>query len=83
MEKLIGKVSHFYDKISVAIITLSEDLPVGSSVRFRDEKTKTDFTQTVDSLQINHQEINPGKAGTAVGLKTTQPVRVGTEVLLG
>ena len=80
MEKIIGKVTHFYDKICVAIITLDDDLSCGDEVHFLDNQRGIDFKQKVDSMQINHQEINSGKKGMAVGVKTAQPVKVGTPV---
>lgn len=80
MEKALGKVTHFFDKISVAIIALTEGLAVGDKVKFVDEKHGVDFEQTVSSLQLDHKELTKSAAGTEVAAKTTQPVKEGTLV---
>ncbi|MFH1366801.1 MAG: hypothetical protein ABIH38_02290 [Patescibacteria group bacterium] len=78
-EKLIGKVTHFFSKISVAVLTLTEDsLKVGEKIHFKGGER--DFEQTVTSLQVEHQEIPEAKKGDDVGLKTDAPVREGDEV---
>ncbi|MBN2067395.1 MAG: hypothetical protein JW744_02915 [Candidatus Diapherotrites archaeon] len=78
-EKPIGRVEHFYNKISVAIIELSAPLTVGDTIKFR--KGEEEFEQTVDSMQIEHEQIKAAKKGQAIGLKTVQPVQEGMEVL--
>lgn len=77
-ETLIGKVVHFYNKISVAVLSLNAELSVGEVIHFSGKNT--DFTQTVDSLQIEHQSIEKAAAGADVGLKTNQPVHEGDMV---
>ncbi len=78
MEKEIGKVIHFYNKICVAIVKLTGELKVGDSVHFAGKQT--DLKQTADSLQIEHAEIQKAVKGQEVGLKTAQPVREGDTV---
>ena len=77
-EKLIGKVTHFFGKINVAVIELSAGLKVGDKIKFK--KGEEEFEQTVDSMQIEHAPILAAKKGQAIGLKTAQPVHEGTEV---
>lgn len=75
----IGKVTHYYDKINVAIIDLvSGSLKVGQQIKFK--KGEEEFTQTIDSLQIEHQPVDEVKAGDAFGIKVDQPVDEGTQV---
>lgn len=79
MDKQIGKVTHFYDKLGVAIVDLdSGSLKVGDSVKFKhgDEE----FTQTVESLQIEHASVDSVKKGDSFGLKVSQPAKPGTLV---
>lgn len=71
-ETLIGKVVHFYNKISVAVLNLSAELNVGDVLHFSGKNT--DFNQRVESLQIEHQPIQKAAAGADAGLKTDQPV---------
>lgn len=77
-ETLIGKVVHFYNKIGVAVLNLNTELNVGETIHFSGKNT--DFTQTVESLQIEHQPIKKAAAGADVGLKTDKPVHEGDAV---
>lgn len=74
----IGKVIHFYDKISVAIVRLDQPLAKGDTVKFI--KDDQEFEQMIDSMQINHQEIESAKKGDEVGIKVSQTVKENTEV---
>lgn len=76
--KLIGKISHYFSKIGVAVIELQDSLRVGDTIRI--VGGETDFTQTVDSLEIEHQKIEEAKAGDSAGLKVSQKVREGYKV---
>jgi translation elongation factor EF-1alpha len=71
--KLIGKVSHYFGKIGVAVIDLSETLKVGDTIRIAGGET--DFSQTVDSMEIEHEKVQAAKKGDSVGLKVSQKVR--------
>lgn len=78
MEMKIGKVTHFYTHLSVAIIELTDELKVGDQIRAKGHTT--DFTQTVASMQIEHQNVPTAKAGDAVGLQVVEHAREGDEV---
>lgn len=77
-EKPIGKVTHFFGKINVAVIELSAPLKVGDKIKFK--KGEGEFEQTVDSMQVEHAPIQAAKKGQAIGLKVEQPVHEGTQV---
>ncbi|PIR89730.1 hypothetical protein COS93_00800 [bacterium (Candidatus Gribaldobacteria) CG07_land_8_20_14_0_80_33_18] len=77
--KLIGKITHYFDNISVAVIELSSPLKVGETIRIIGGET-TDFTQTVDSMEIEHQKIKKAKKGDTFGLKIKEKVREGYKV---
>jgi len=79
-EKLIGEVSHYYGKINVAIIELKNDLKVGDEIHIVD--LNTDFNQTVESMQIEHQPVNKAKKGQAIGLLVKEKVHEGAKVYL-
>ncbi len=74
----VGKVTHYYDNIGVAIVELKSALKVGDRIKF--EGHDSDFEQTVESLQIDHKSVESAGAGKVIGLKTEQKVKVGTEV---
>lgn len=79
MSLKIGKVTHFYDKIGVAIIDLSDNLSVGEKIRFV-RGGEDLFEQKVTSLQIEHEKVKAAKKGDVVGLKTDAKVKEGAEV---
>lgn len=79
-EQLIGKITHFFPKIGVAVINLTGTLRVGN--RMHVKGATTDFTQEVDSMQISHQNVDEAKAGESIGMKVDEPVRAGDSVFL-
>ncbi len=74
----IGKVVHYYDKIGVAILLLSDVLHVGDKIKIT--KGKETFEQKVESMQEEHKPINNAVAGQEIGLKVDQPVAKGSLV---
>ena len=75
----IGKVSHYYDKLSVAIVELDGPLSVGDKIKFT-RGGEDLFEQKVESIQIEHEKKDTAKKGDVVGLKTQEAVKEGTEV---
>jgi putative protease len=69
----IGCITHFFTKISVAVIELTEPLAVGDTIVLKGPTT--DFEQVVESMQIEHQNVQNAKAGQSIGLKVAQRVR--------
>lgn len=79
MDKQVGKVVHFYDKLGVAIIDLkSGGIKVGDELKFK--HGDAEFTQKVESLQVDHKEVESVKKGDSFGLKVDQPAKPSTEV---
>jgi putative protease len=77
-EKLIGRIAHYYDKIKVAAITLKDTLSQGDTIRI--EGGGKFFSQEVDSMQIEHEQVKKAKKGEDVGFKVKQKVREGYRV---
>lgn len=75
----IGKVTHYYDKIGVAIVELSGSLSVGDKIKFS-RGGEDLFTQGVDSIQIEHEQKDAAGKGEVVGLKVESEVKEGAEV---
>ena len=65
--QIIGKVSHFYPKISVCVVDLQGTLKVGDTIQIKG--TTTDFAQEVESMQVEHKNIQKAEEGQSVGLK--------------
>jgi len=76
--KLIGQVTHFFGNINVAVIKLSDKLKEGDTIRI--VGGETDFSQEVDSMEVDHEKIKEGKKGNSVGLKVGQKVHEGYRV---
>ncbi len=72
MEIEIGKVTHFYDHINVAVLTLTDGLKLGDKIHIIGHAT--DFTQRVFSMEIEHHGIVWVKPGDNVAIKVTLPV---------
>ncbi len=79
-EKLVGKLTHYYGKINVAIVKLSATLKIGDKIHLKGHEI--DFEQTVSSMQVEHQNIEIAKKGEEIGLKVDQKIREGDEVYL-
>jgi len=69
----IGKVAHYFTKIEVAVIDLTAPLSAGDRITIKG--ATTDFEQTVDSMQIEHENVKAAKAGDSIGLKVKERVR--------
>ena len=74
--KLIGKVTHYFSNIEVAVIKLSGTLSLGDTIRIIGGEA-TDFEQVVDSMEIERQKKKKAKKGDEVGLKVKEKVREG------
>lgn len=74
----IGTVTHFYDKIGVAIVELTSGLTVGDEIKFVHDGEDV-FEQKVDSIQMDHEKVDFADAGSVVGLKLQKSVKEGTE----
>lgn len=75
----VGRVTHYYDKIGVAIVELDGTLSVGDKVKFV-RGGEDLFEQVVDSIQIEHEKRDSAGKGDVVGLKVNEAIREGTEV---
>jgi translation initiation factor IF-2 len=75
MEEIaIGHVERFFSKISVAAIRLTKgELKIGNRVRIKG--TSTDFEEVVESMQVEHQNVETATAGEDVGIKVKEKVR--------
>jgi len=74
-KKEIGKVTHFYSRISVAVIELTDELKVGDQIAI--EGSTTSFEQAISSMQIENENLEVAKAGQMIGLKVADRVRLG------
>jgi putative protease len=75
----VGAVTHYYDKIGVAIVELSAPLAVGDKIKFA-RGGEDQFEQKVDSIQIEHEQKDSAGKGDVIGLKVDSEVKEGAEV---
>ena len=71
-KKPIGKITHYFDKISVAIIKFNKKVSVGEMVKFKG--ANTDFSQKIASMQFDHKDISSAKKGQEVGIKIKEKI---------
>ena len=76
--KEVGRVTHYFTRISVAVVELSDKLSIGDKILI--QGATTNFEQTVQSMQIEHKNITTAEAGQSIGLKVEQRVREGDRV---
>ncbi|MFQ5847740.1 MAG: EF-Tu/IF-2/RF-3 family GTPase [Candidatus Methylomirabilales bacterium] len=73
-EVQVGRVVRYFGKVGVAAIEIhAGDLRVGDTVRIRGKTT--DFSQTVESMQEEHQPVQTAVPGQLVGVKVRERVR--------
>ncbi len=78
--KAVGKITHFYPNISVAVVELSGTLKTGDKISI--EGHGSSFEQEVESMQIEHEQVETAKKGEAIGMKVEQPVKENAIVYL-
>ncbi|MDD4287728.1 MAG: hypothetical protein PHN33_05270 [Candidatus Peribacteraceae bacterium] len=78
-EQVIGKVTHYYDHIGVAVIAVNETIRLGDTIRLKHGNHI--FEQKVESLQVNHTPITSAAKGQEVGMKVDEVADEGTLIL--
>jgi len=69
----VGRVEHFYSKAGVAVVELSAPIKKGDKILIRGDTTN--LSQVVDSMEIEHKQLNEAQAGQRIGLKVADRVR--------
>jgi hypothetical protein len=78
MEILVGKVTHYFDRIGVAVLDLTAELKVGDHILILGRITE--ITQPVNSMEIDHKKVQSAGPGMDVALLVADPVHVGDKV---
>jgi len=80
-EQKVGVVSHYFTHLQVAAVKLTDGpLKVGDTIHIRGHTS--DWVQTVDSIQIEHDTMQEAKVGDDVGIKVTGHAREHDEVFV-
>ena len=73
-EEEIGKVTHYFGKIQVAAIEVTSGvLSVGDTIHVKGHTS--DFTQTIDSMEVEGSSVQQATPGDAVGIKVVKHAR--------
>ncbi len=75
----VGKITHYFSKIGVAVVEVSGELKVGDRIMI-EGSGEGPLEQTVDSMQIDHQEVQEASQGQSVGMKVVGKVHPGNAV---
>ena len=80
VEQQIGVVTHYFGKIRVAALEITDgELCVGDTIRIKGHTS--DFTQTVESIQVDNQDVEVAKVGDEIGIRVVEHAREHDEVL--
>ncbi len=69
----VGRITHYYAKASVAVVELNAPLNKGDKIVIRG--STTNIEQTVDSMEVEHEQIASAQPGQSVGMKVADRVR--------
>jgi hypothetical protein len=78
MEKHIGTVTHYYTRLSVAVLNLTDEIRLGDEIHIKGHFT--DLFMSVASLEVDHRKIESAGTGIDVALKVDGYVREGDEI---
>jgi hypothetical protein len=77
-EKEIGIITHWFDKIGVAVIKLTDTLSVGDKIKIK--RGNEEFEDTVASMQIDHKEVSSAQKDDEAALKLSNKAHEGSKV---
>ena len=73
-EMQVGKITHYFSKINVAVIEITDgSIKVGDEIHVKGHTS--DFKQKVHSMQIEHEKVELAEPGQSIGMKMNEPVR--------
>lgn len=72
-EKEVGRVTHYFSKLGVAVIELDDTVKTGDTIHIKGHTS--DFTQQIDSMQIEHETVEIAQPGQSIGLRVSGHAR--------
>lgn len=74
MEEKVGVISHYFGHIEVGVVELTDGgIAVGDTIHIKGHTT--DLTQKIESMQIEHENVEEASKGQSIGLKVNEHVR--------
>lgn len=80
MEKYIGVVKHYFNRLGVAVVSLSDEVKINDIVHVQGHTT--DFCQKIRSLEMSHHQVDAGKPNKDIAVKVIGTVRRGDKIYL-
>ena len=77
-EEKVGVVTHYFGHIKVAAIMLEDELKVGDQIHIVGHTS--DFTETIKSMQLEHESVEAGKKGDEIAINVVDHAREHDEV---
>lgn len=77
-ERPIGQVTHYFSRVGVAAVQLSDTISVGEHIHIRGHTT--DFVTDVSSMEIDNQPVTRAGPGASIGIKVPDKARPGDMV---
>jgi putative protease len=71
----VGEVTHYFTRIGVAVVDVTAPVKIGDRIAIKG--MTTNFEQTVESMQIEMEDIKEAKPGDDIGMKVVDRVRKG------
>jgi translation elongation factor EF-1alpha len=79
-EREVGKVTHYYTNIGVAIVEVTDTVKTGDRIHI--QGATSDFEQDVGSMQVEHEQVQEAQPGDAIGLKVEEKARDGDKIFV-
>lgn len=73
MDTKVGKITHYFDHIGVAVVDLVKPLAIGDKIKIVGHGKE--FIQEASSIQTDHENIKKAKKKDSIGLKVDQAVK--------
>lgn len=77
-EQPVGEVVHFFDRLQVAVVRLSNSLRVGDKIKIK--RGAEEFTDVLASMQVDHIGVDSGRKGEEVAILLSRPTKAGALV---
>jgi len=75
----VGKISHYFGNIQVAVLEVEDEaVNVGDTIKIVGHDKE--FEQKIESMQVEHDQVETAEKGMSVGLKVEEKVKEGDEV---
>ena len=69
----VGIVTHYFPHVMAAVVKVTAPITTGDTLRIKGHTS--DFTQTINSMQVDHVPVEQAKKGDEIGLLVRSRVR--------